>query len=319
MKIYEWGRRGDPALLYWDGLGGTGLHANEIGPILAAEYGLHVIAPDPPGHGRTPAPEADAFRPSRLAAAAAELLTELGVERAAFVGFSWGGRVGCWFAASFPERTTCLALVEGGHHGSLQPTGLEAAIAEARAEREDETFESWDAYLAYERESLRRWTPDARRGPSGDHGGGGGPHRAGPLGRSARGDQPGQPARARRGGLPGDRCGRRARAARRCGGARPRVGRALSGRRSRRRGSRRSPTRSTTWSRSLPTGSPASSASSSRLSRRRRSRSAGRARRRPRRPAARPPAARAPRLRPVRPPAAASRPRPASRAAPAPP
>ena len=160
MKIYEWGRRGDPALLYWDGLGGTGLHANEIGPILAADYGLHVIAPDPPGHGRTPAPEADAFRPSRLAATAAELLAELGVERAAFVGFSWGGRVGCWFAASFPERTTCLALVEGGHHGSLQPTGLEAAIAEARAEREEETFESWEAYLAYERESLRRWTPD---------------------------------------------------------------------------------------------------------------------------------------------------------------
>ena len=160
MKVYEWGRRGDPALLYWDGLGGTGLHANEIGPILSVEYGLNVIAPDPPGHGRSPAPEADAFRPSRLAAAAAELLTELGVERAAFVGFSWGGRVGCWFAASYPERTTCLALVEGGHHGSLQPTGLEPAIAEARTEREDETFESWEAYLAYERESLRRWTPD---------------------------------------------------------------------------------------------------------------------------------------------------------------
>jgi hypothetical protein len=50
--------------------------------------------------------------------------------------------------------------VEGGHHPSLPPTGLRAAIAEARAEREDETFDSWDAYLAYERESLRRWTPE---------------------------------------------------------------------------------------------------------------------------------------------------------------
>jgi 3-oxoadipate enol-lactonase len=160
VKVYEWGRRGDPAVLYWDGLGGTGLHANEIGPILAAEHGLHVIAPDPPGHGRSPAPEADAFRPSWLAAAAADLLTELDVERAAFVGFSWGGRVGCWFAARFPERTTCLALVEGGHHGSGPPTGLEAAIAEARAEREDDTFDSWDAYLAYERDSLGRWTPE---------------------------------------------------------------------------------------------------------------------------------------------------------------
>jgi pimeloyl-ACP methyl ester carboxylesterase len=160
VKVYEWGRRGDPAVLYWDGLGGTGMHANEIGPLLAADHGLHVIAPDPPGHGRSLAPEADAFRPSRLAATAAELLTELGIERAAFVGFSWGGRVGCWFAARFPERTTCLALVEGGHHGSGPPTGLEAAIAEARAEREDDTFESWDAFLDYERDSLGRWTPE---------------------------------------------------------------------------------------------------------------------------------------------------------------
>jgi pimeloyl-ACP methyl ester carboxylesterase len=88
------------------------------------------------------------------------LLTELGVEQAAFLGFSWGARVGCWFAARFPERITALALVEGGHHRSLRPTGLRAAIAEARAEREDETFDSWEAYLAYERESLRRWTPE---------------------------------------------------------------------------------------------------------------------------------------------------------------
>jgi pimeloyl-ACP methyl ester carboxylesterase len=160
VRIYEWGRRGDPALLYWDGLGGTGLHANEIGPILAAEYGFHVIAPDPPGHGVSAAGDADSFRPTRLAQAAAELLSKLGVDRAAFLGFSWGGRVGVWFAARFPERVTALALVEGGHHGSRPPTGLQVAIAEARAEREDDTFESWDAYLDSERESLRRWSPE---------------------------------------------------------------------------------------------------------------------------------------------------------------
>ena len=160
LTLYEWGRRGDPALLYWDGLGGTGLHANEIGPTLAGEHGLHVIAPDPPGHGRSPAGGAGSFRPTRLAETAAQLLSELGVERAAFLGFSWGGRVGVWFAARFPERTTHLALVEGGHHGSRAPSGLDAAVEAARAERAEETFESWDAYLAYERESLRRWTPE---------------------------------------------------------------------------------------------------------------------------------------------------------------
>jgi pimeloyl-ACP methyl ester carboxylesterase len=159
VKVYEWGRRGDPALLYWDGLGGTGLHANEIGPILAEEYGLHVVAPDPPGHGASPAGDADSFRPTRLAGTAAKVLDELGIGRAAFLGFSWGGRVGVWLAARFPERLTALALVEGGHHGSREPTGLEAAVEEARAEREEETFDSWDAYFAYERESLRRWTP----------------------------------------------------------------------------------------------------------------------------------------------------------------
>jgi pimeloyl-ACP methyl ester carboxylesterase len=159
VKVYEWGRRGDPALLYWDGLGGTGLHANEIGPLLADEYGLHVLAPDPPGHGASPAGDADSLRPTRLAETAAELLDEVGVARAAFLGFSWGGRIGVWFAARFPERMTALVLVEGGHHGSRAPTGLEAAIAEARAEREDETFDSWDAFFAFEAESLGRWTP----------------------------------------------------------------------------------------------------------------------------------------------------------------
>jgi pimeloyl-ACP methyl ester carboxylesterase len=159
VKVYEWGRRRDPALLYWDGLGGTGLHANEIAPILAEEYGLHVVAPDPPGPGASPAGDADSFRPTRLAEAAAELLDDLGIDWAAFLGFSWGGRVGVWFAARFPERVTALALVEGGHYGLGAPTGLEAAIAEARAESAEETFEGWEAYFAHERESLRRWTP----------------------------------------------------------------------------------------------------------------------------------------------------------------
>jgi pimeloyl-ACP methyl ester carboxylesterase len=160
LKLYEWGRRGGPALLYWDGLGGTGLHANEIGPILAAEHGLHVIAPDPPGHGLSRAGEPESFRPTRLARSAVGVLDELGIERAAFLGFSWGGRVGVWLAATFPERLTALALVEGGHHGSRAPAGLEAAIEEARAERADDTFDDWDAYLAYERDSLRRWSPE---------------------------------------------------------------------------------------------------------------------------------------------------------------
>ena len=159
LFVYDWGERGDAAVLYWDGLGGTGLHANEIAPILVADHGLQVVAPDAPGHGRSAALPADGYRPSHLAEAATRLLDELGVEQVHFVGFSWGARVGCSFAARFPERTASLALVEGGTPWSYEPLDLAACVEEARKELEKESFESWEAFFDYERESLGRWTP----------------------------------------------------------------------------------------------------------------------------------------------------------------
>jgi pimeloyl-ACP methyl ester carboxylesterase len=159
LFVYEWGEQDDPAVLYWDGLGGTGLHANELAPIFVAGHGLRVVAPDAPGHGRSPGLPADAFHPSRLAETAALLLDELGIERVHFVGFSWGARVGCAFAALFPERTASLALVEGGTPWSQEPLDLAACVAEAHQELEEESFATWDAFFVYERESLRRWTP----------------------------------------------------------------------------------------------------------------------------------------------------------------
>jgi pimeloyl-ACP methyl ester carboxylesterase len=164
LFVYEWGSAGDPPVVYWDGLGGCGLHANEIAPVLAEKYRLRVIAPDAPGHGRSPALLPDSFRPSLMAEVGANLLSELGVASAAFVGFSWGGRIGCSFAARFPDRTTSLSLIEGGHLRSPEIDGddaadLEACMVDARLETEEDSFESWDAYFAFERESLGRWTP----------------------------------------------------------------------------------------------------------------------------------------------------------------
>ena len=159
LFVREWGSDDAPAVLYWDGLGGCGLHANEIAPILVEEHGLRVIAPDAPGHGRSPSFPADAHLPSRLAELAVALLSELGVERLVFVGFSWGAQVGCYFAARFPERASALVLVDGGYFRPPEPGTLEACIEQARREVEEESFETWDAYFAFERESLRRWTP----------------------------------------------------------------------------------------------------------------------------------------------------------------
>jgi len=163
IHVYDWGEIASPPLLYWDGLGGCGLHANELAPVLVHEYGLRVISPDPPGHGESAALPVDLYRPSALADVAAELLTELGVDRAVFVGFSWGARVGCSFAARFPERTAGLVLIDGGYVdpgdvGADLTAELATCVADARQEIEEDSFASWDAYFAFEREALKRWT-----------------------------------------------------------------------------------------------------------------------------------------------------------------
>jgi len=163
IHVHDWGEVASPPLLYWDGLGGCGLHANELAPVLVHEYGLRVISPDPPGHGESAALPVDSYRPSALADVAAELLTELGVDRAVFVGFSWGARVGCSFAARFPERTAGLVLIDGGYVdpgdvGADLTAELATCVADARQEIEEDSFASWDAYFAFEREALKRWT-----------------------------------------------------------------------------------------------------------------------------------------------------------------
>ena len=163
IHVRDWGEAGSPPLLYWDGLGGCGLHANELAPVLVHEYGLRVISPDPPGHGESAALPAGSYLPSALADVAGELLTELGVDRAVFVGFSWGARVGCSFAARFPERTAGLVLIDGGYVdpgdvGADLTAELATCVADARQEIEEDSFASWDAYCAFESEALKRWT-----------------------------------------------------------------------------------------------------------------------------------------------------------------
>jgi pimeloyl-ACP methyl ester carboxylesterase len=124
-----------------------------------------VIAPDAPGHGGSPVLPPESYRPSALAGVVAELLSALGVARATFMGFSWGGRIACSFGARFPERTAGLALIEGGYlewadiPGVDTGVDLETCIAQARRGFDDDSFANWDAYFDFERESLRRWTP----------------------------------------------------------------------------------------------------------------------------------------------------------------
>jgi pimeloyl-ACP methyl ester carboxylesterase len=143
-----WGEPAARTVLCWHGAGGSSADFAPIAPELVDRLGVRVVAIDAPGHARSVACPPEALRPSALATLAAEIGDELGSERFAFLGFSWGATVGCWVGARYPERILGLALVEGGHLDFADLPGFRTdltldeltAEAEAVAISEGEAF-----------------------------------------------------------------------------------------------------------------------------------------------------------------------------------
>ncbi|MFC4001370.1 3-oxoadipate enol-lactonase [Prauserella oleivorans] len=79
----------------------------QVGPL--TEAGYRVVRYDQRGHGRTPVPESPCTL-ADLGGDVVELLDELGVERAHFVGLSLGGMTGMWLGIHRPERIASLVL-----------------------------------------------------------------------------------------------------------------------------------------------------------------------------------------------------------------
>jgi 3-oxoadipate enol-lactonase len=96
---------GPPVLLVHAGIADSRMW-EPLGERLVAA-GHRVVTCDLPGFGRTP------LAPGLVSNAAelAGLLDELGIERAAVVGASFGGRVALELALRAPERVTALALL----------------------------------------------------------------------------------------------------------------------------------------------------------------------------------------------------------------
>ncbi|MGV9268536.1 alpha/beta fold hydrolase [Kitasatospora sp. NPDC003701] len=97
--------------------------------------GLRVIRCDLRGFGGTPVPD----RPYDNAQDVVDLLDRLGVERAALVGASGGGRVALAVAARWPQRVTALALLCTALAGQEPSAALRAF-----GEREDALIEAGD-------------------------------------------------------------------------------------------------------------------------------------------------------------------------------
>ncbi|MFC8920133.1 alpha/beta fold hydrolase [Streptomyces sp. NPDC047821] len=105
--------------------------------LLAAGYRL--VRCDLRGFGRTPAPD----RPHNDADDVLDLLDALGIERAALVASSYGGRAALEIAARRPDRVSAMVLLCTALAGH-EPT----AELRAFAEREDALLEAGDVAAA---------------------------------------------------------------------------------------------------------------------------------------------------------------------------
>ena len=126
---YEVEGKGAPVVLYV----GTGpdLRVWRLGGYVAGLKGYRLILIDPRGHGKSGRPPGlaehriEEYRDDVLA-----VIDALSEPRVAFLGFSDGAKVGCAFAAEYPERVAGLIDFDGLEADDLSSPG---SITERRA------------------------------------------------------------------------------------------------------------------------------------------------------------------------------------------
>lgn len=124
-----------PALVLLHGFTGSAATWAEHAAVFARDF--TTIAIDLPGHGGTGAPAGlDRYRMGRVVADLTAVLDQLGVARAAWLGYSLGGRVALQVAALALARVAALVL-EGASAGIADPAERAARVAsdEALADR----------------------------------------------------------------------------------------------------------------------------------------------------------------------------------------
>ena len=140
------GPAGAPVAVLIHGLGLTrGSTWGRIAPELARDF--RVLTYDLPGHGESALPD-DAVSLTALSGHLIALMDELGIERAALVGFSLGGMINRRCAMDHPGRVSALAILNSPHErGEEQQRLVEArardTAAGGPAANLDETLARW--------------------------------------------------------------------------------------------------------------------------------------------------------------------------------
>jgi pimeloyl-ACP methyl ester carboxylesterase len=163
IAVREWGAPDGRPLLFWHALGDhTSLQLIEAAPILARDHGFRVLAPDAPGFGGSPRLPDERYELPALVELARSLLDALGLDRAVWVGSSWGATVGVHVAAAHPERVEALVLLDGGYLGPADNLGgsLRMVRRHWRSQPELWSYDSWEALDEDAHRYFRRWSPE---------------------------------------------------------------------------------------------------------------------------------------------------------------
>ena len=133
--------QGDPVVL----LHGWGSSSQSLTPLcgdLATTF--HVLAVDLPGFGWSQPPPS-AWGAQDYAGHILRLMQETGIERAALVGHSFGGRVAIALAASQPARVSRLALVASAGIRAPRSAGYSVRVATAKLVKRFFSLPGWGA------------------------------------------------------------------------------------------------------------------------------------------------------------------------------
>ncbi|MEU9607620.1 alpha/beta hydrolase [Streptomyces sp. NPDC048057] len=118
VRVYEEGRADGPPLVFLHGFMTSAFTWRHVHPAFADRY--RVVLVDLPGSGDTPAPPGGRWDADRWVRLVAQLLDELGVDRAVLVGSQMGGSLAAWFAALRPERVEKLVVMAAGVLGEAE-------------------------------------------------------------------------------------------------------------------------------------------------------------------------------------------------------
>jgi len=151
LQVYDDGPRERPAVVLAHSIMTSGqMWTPQVAHLRALGY--RVLRPDSRGHGGSPAPSADSpLTIDRLADDVAQVLDQLEIERAHFVGLSLGGMVGFSLGQRHAQRLHSLV------------------ICDARADSPPSFAQPWDERIAQAREqgtgslaqaTLERWFGD---------------------------------------------------------------------------------------------------------------------------------------------------------------